>query len=197
MNHKIFAFVVALVVALIVALIMNFLGGLFTTIMQPDVVYEELPVYLIGETNDTYIKSVSCVLLKNTGYDTASDVKFEITSTDFYLNYNEMWPEIMKDFCDIDESDPYRPTYSFKKFAPDAFVWISISAPCRNPELHMDGRYDGGEIIEKEKGTTPIGASVIGFGSFLSGFFTYFAGIRFLRMYHKGKKCNNKDKEEP
>ena len=180
MNHKrrIFvAFVFALVIALVVALIMNFLGGVFTIIlMQPRVVYEELPIYLIGDAN---IKSVSCVLLKNTGYDTADDVKFAIKSTDFYQT-NEMWPKIMKDYCDINESDPYRPTYSFKKFAPGAFVWISISAPCENPELDIDGRYNGGgRIIENEKGTTPIGVLVIGLGSFLSGFFTYFLVIRF------------------
>jgi hypothetical protein len=161
---------------LVVALIIFILTAIFAYgIIQPNIKYEKDPIII---TNAPVMKCVHCVLLKNIGYSTAEDVIFEIKS-DFFQDYNEIMPEIWRDYCMINLSDDrYRTTYTFDKFADGTSVMISIPAPSKDSEIKIGGMHDGGKEI-MENGSTLKGALIIGVCSYILGLLTCLAVFKF------------------
>jgi hypothetical protein len=161
------------VVALIVALISS--GTITYLIMQPNVVYEKLPTYLVAENaTDTTkqqpsIRSVTCVVLKNTGNVPAHDVIIEIESLNFFPDRTELHPEIWKLYCSEIKCEDHGANFA-----------IYISAPEEEPKILIDGMYDGGKKIEMEK-TTFLREVIVIVCSFILGFVTCFVVIRLGR----------------
>lgn len=137
-NDSIYRWIVILITAIPI------LYGLFP---QHDIKYEkiEFPV-----ENLDIVKSVHVILLKNTGYSTASDVKVLVT-TDFYQLYNSMKP---KTLCRISDKSPdlKQITYLCDKLASGAEVMITVPAPTNGPNtIKIEGSCNGDEIKEEER----------------------------------------------
>lgn len=168
------------VVALIIALIPS--GIIIGLIMQPNVVYEKLPTYLIAETNDTHIRSVTCVIIKNTGHAPANNMKFAIGSSTFFPELIDIDPPIWHECCyEIESKTRNRKVYSLDEFADGASFTLHISSQKKNPDITIDGIHDGGEKIEMEKHTSPISVMLIGLLVYILGLATCSLYNRYLR----------------
>jgi putative transcriptional regulator len=184
------------VVGLIMALISS--GILIDLILQPNVVYEELPVYKINTSEAADIKSVVAVSLKNTGYSEAHGVKLVTYSnisdaTKFYQDKNEIVPDHFKELIDVEaKPDLYRMVYSIDAFAAGANIFICISAPYKEPEVKISGTYEYGKDIKIEKSF--LKGPIVIIGLFTLGFLTCFFIISIIRRIREGAPPFNLNK---
>lgn len=172
------------VVAILIPLLIS--PGLITYwIMQPNVVYEQLPTIPIAENESSNTKqqpsmsSVTCVIVKNTGRTPASEVFVTIKSENFFPDRTGLHPEDWEYISRVIDSDRNKKVYFFNKFAGGANFMISIPAPEKEPEINISGMWGGGEKIEREK-STPLIIILIGLGVYYLGFLTCLLVIRFL-----------------
>ncbi|MBE9593340.1 MAG: hypothetical protein IMF19_07645 [Proteobacteria bacterium] len=171
------------VVALIIALIPS--GIIVSLIMQPNVVYEKLPTYQIAETNDTHVRSVTCVILKNTGHAPANNIVFAIGSSTFFPELIDIDPPIWHEYCRERESKiRNQKVYSLEEFADGASFTLHISSQIKNPDITIEGIHSGGNKIEMEKHTFPIEVILIGLLSYIIGLST----CSLFKLYSRSKK---------
>lgn len=172
------------VVALRIALLVS--PGINTYwIMQPNVVYEELPTIPIAENESSNteqqpsMSSVTCVVVKNTGHSPASEVLLTIEAENFFPDRTGLHPESWEYISRVIYSDQNKKVYFLEKFAGGANFMITIPAPEEEPEIIISGMWGGGEKIEMKK-STPLIIILIGLGVYYLGFLTCLLVIRFL-----------------
>lgn len=146
-NEQIIKYVIGIVTGVLVGILITQGSNI---VFQPNIEYEECPKYIV---NTSLMKSVHCILLKNTGYAPSDNVKLTI-ETDFFQQYNTIEPEeIICDGCM--KVNGNKTIYSFDKFAKGAIAWIYIPAPSENAKIGISGIYNGGIPIKKGTSTTP------------------------------------------
>jgi len=185
------------VVGLIMVLIPS--GILTGLILQPNVVYEKLPVYKINTSEGADIKSVFAVSLKNTGYSEAHGVKLVTYSKindakKFYQHKNEIVPDHFKELIDVEaKPDLFRMVYSIDALAAGANFFICISTPYEEPEVKISGTYEHGKEIKIDKSFLK-GPMVI-IGLYTLGFLTCFFIMPLIRRIRR-RSNNSKSGEK-
>jgi putative transcriptional regulator len=172
------------VVAILITILIP--PGLITYwIMQPNVVCEQLPTIPITENESSNTKqqpsmsSVTCVIVKNTGYSPAYDVFVTINSENFFPERTGLDPEDWKYISRVIDSDRNKKVYFLNKFASGSKFTIIIPSPEKEPEIIVNGMWGGGKKIVMEKSTPPI-IILIGLCVYYLGFLTCLLVIRFL-----------------
>lgn len=160
-------------------------GIFYDWVTQPNVVYEQLPVYKINTSEDADIKSVLAVSLKNTGKSPAKNLSLVIYSNindakKFYQDKNEIVPDHFKELIDVKaKPNLFRMVYTLDDFAAGSNFFICISTPYEEPEVKIKGTWGGGNEIKIEKGSSLL-VLLIGLWLYSLGLSTCFLVTKFL-----------------